>query len=43
MGADHGMFDDGVDPVVVAYVVPSSFMLNVVTLSVRIFSMWQAS
>ena len=43
MGAGQGVFDDGSDPVVVACVWPSSFLLNVVVLSVKIFSLRQAT
>jgi len=36
VGAEQGMLDDGFDPVIVAYVWPSSLLLNIVVLSVKI-------
>ena len=43
VGTEQGVFDDGSDPVVVACVWPSSFLLNVVVLSVKFFSLRQAT
>ena len=43
MGTGQGVFDDGSDPVVVACVWPSSFLLNDVALSMGILPLWHAS
>ena len=41
VGAEQGVFNDGSDPVIVACVWTSSFLLNVVALSVRILFLRQ--